>query len=45
MIRENRNIEEIADTAMLPKQIIRDIAQVVKKAKKYKNREILVSLR
>ena len=43
-IIKNKNIEEITNITNIPKEIVEDIAEVVKKAKKYKNREILVSI-
>lgn len=45
MIRENQDIEEIEKTTKLSKNIVDGIKEVVKKARKYKNREILKSLR
>ena len=45
MIRENKDIKEISNITKMSEHIIEDIVEVVKKAKKYKNREILISLR
>lgn len=45
MIREKKTIKKIENTTGMSKHIVRDIIEVVKKAKKYKNREILISLR
>lgn len=45
MIRENKDIKEIANITGMSESIVEDIVEVVKKAKKYKNREILISLR
>lgn len=45
LIRKNKEIKEIVNITGISEYIVRDIAEVVKKAKKYKNREILVSLR
>lgn len=45
MIRENQGIEDIVENTKLPEDVILDIKEVIRKAKKYKNREILKSLR
>lgn len=44
MIRKEENLENIAKTVELPIDIIKGILEITKKAKKYKSREILVSL-
>lgn len=44
MIRENKGIKEIANITEMSEHIVGDIVEVVKNAKKYKNRKILVSL-
>lgn len=45
MIREGKCIKEIANIIDISENIVENIVEVVKKAKKYKNREILISLR
>lgn len=45
MIRKAEDIENIVRTVELPIEIINGIVEITKKAKKYKSREILVSLR
>lgn len=44
MIRENKDIKEISNITRMPEYIVTNIVEVVKKAKKYKNRKILISL-
>ena len=44
MIRKEENLENIAKTVESPIDIIKGILEITKKAKKYKSREILVSL-
>lgn len=44
MISEEENIKNITNSVELPIDIIKGILQITKKAKKYKSREILVSL-
>ena len=45
MISKEDDIENIVRTVELPIEIINGIVEITKKAKKYKSREILVSLR
>lgn len=45
MISKEEDIENIVRTVELPIEIINGIVEITKKAKKYKSREILVSLR
>lgn len=45
MIRVNKSISEITSFTTIPEDIVKDIVEVVKKANKYRNRPILVSLR
>ena len=45
MIRKAEDIENIVRIVELPIEIINGIIEITKKAKKYKSREILVSLR
>ena len=45
MISKENDIENIVRTVELPIEIINGIVEITKKAKKYKSREILVSLR
>ena len=44
MIRKEENLENIAKTVELSIDIIKGILEITQKAKKYKSREILVSL-
>ena len=44
MIRKAEDIQDIVRTVELPIEIINGIIEITKKAKKYKSREILVSL-
>ena len=45
MISKEDDIENIVRTVELPIEIINGIVEIIKKAKKYKSRKILVSLR
>ena len=45
MIIKSEDIKDIVRTVKLPIEIINGIIEITKKAKKYKSREILVSLR
>ena len=42
---DKKTIEEIAKETGLPTKIIEGIVQITKKAKQYRNREIMVSMR
>ena len=44
MIRKAEDLQDIVRTVELPIEIINGIIEITKKAKKYKSREILVSL-
>ena len=44
-VRDKKTIEEIAKETGLPTKIIEGIVQITKKAKQYRNREIMVSMR
>lgn len=45
MITDKKDIKEISNITGIPEYVVLDIIEVVKKAKKYKSRDILVSLR
>lgn len=44
LIKKEKEVKEITKITNLPEDMIEDIMEVIKKAKKYKSREILISL-